>query len=506
MPPMQRLPGDPNPTSKERKSAALPRGNTVMKAEWKIRSYTSEEIAQITGGILVPGTAGSCPVTGICTDSREVVPGMLFCAIAGERTDGHLYIDTACGAGAACVLAQRAAENCPVDTVVVPDTVRAIGDLAGYYRDQSSIRVIAITGSVGKTTTKEFIAAVASAGYRTHKTEGNHNNDLGLSMTLFTLSPEDQVSVLEMGMSNAGEIARLSELAKPDVAVITNIGTSHMESLGSRENICRAKLEIVTGMREGGILLYNGDEPLLVDGASAAFSSLRSFSVDGRDGHYRAVNIRQTGDGMLYDLISDDKVLTNVRIPTLGRHNVYNSLAAYAVGDLLGLDEDTIRRGLLAFHGADRRQKIYEIGDITVIDDCYNASPESMRAALDVLTAVAASKGQRATALLGDMLELGEYSRLMHDQVGQYAAEKRVSHLFCYGKMADVVAEAAIKHGIRADNVCVSLDTKDPATMADMILSAIQPGDVLLVKASRGVAAENVIECLKSHFERQEKK
>lgn len=477
-----------------------------MKAQWKIRSYTSEEIARITGGILVPGTAESRPVTGICTDSREVEPGMLFCAIVGERTDGHLYIDTACRAGAACILAQNAVEDCSADTVVVPDTVRAIGELAGHYRDQAPVRAVAVTGSVGKTTTKEFIAAVAAAGYKTHKTEGNHNNDLGLSMTLFTLAPEDRVSVLEMGMSNAGEIRRLSELAKPDIAVITNIGTSHMESLGSRENICRAKLEIVSGMREGGILLYNGDEPLLVEGAPAVFSGLRSFGAESHAGDYRAVNIRQSGEEMLFDLISGGKVLTNVRIPTLGRHNVYNALAAYAVGDLLGLDEDTVRRGLLNFHGADRRQKIYRLGDITVIDDCYNASPESMRAALDVLSSVAAVKGQRATALLGDMLELGEYSRLMHDQVGQYAAEKQLSRLFCYGKMADAVAEAAIKHGIRAENVFVSLDTKDPDTMADMILSAIQPGDVLLVKASRGVAAENVIERLRTHFERKERK
>lgn len=477
-----------------------------MKAEWKIRSYTSEEIARITGGLLVPGTAGSRPVSGICTDSREVEPGMLFCAIVGERTDGHLYIDTACRAGASCILAQNMVEDCPVDIVVVSDTVRAIGELAGHYREQAPVRVIAITGSVGKTTTKEFIAAVAAAGYRTHKTQGNHNNDLGMSMTLFTLSPEDQISVLEMGMSNAGEIRRLSELAKPDIAVITNIGTSHMESLGSRENICRAKLEIVAGMREGGILLYNGDEPLLVEGAPGEFSSLRSFGTESHAGDYRAVNIRQSGEGMLFDLISGGKVLTNVAIPTLGRHNVYNALAAYAVGELLGLEEDRIRRGLLNFHGADRRQKIYALGDITVIDDCYNASPESMRAALDVLSAVAASKGQRAAALLGDMLELGEYSRLMHDQVGQYAAEKKVGHLFCYGKMADVVAEAAIKRGIRAENVFVSLDTKDPDGMADMILSVLQPGDVLLVKASRGVAAENVIDCLRTHFDRRAKK
>lgn len=477
-----------------------------MKAELTVRTYTAEEIAAITGGTLVPGTAGGATVTGVCTDSREVKPGMLFCAIVGERTDGHLYIGTACEAGAACILAQRAEENCPADTVVVPDTVRAIGELAGHYRDQSGVRVVAITGSVGKTTTKEFIAAVAAAGYKTHKTEGNHNNDLGMSMTLFTLTPEDRVSVLEMGMSNAGEIRRLSELAKPDIAVITNIGTSHMASLGSRENICLAKLEIVAGMRPGGILLYNGDEPLLRERAPGAFSAVSTFTLDSPEGDYRAVNARHSGDGMLFDLICRDTVLTNIRIPTLGRHNVSNALAAYAVGTLLGLDEDTIRRGLLAFCGADRRQKMYTVGDITVIDDCYNASPESMRAALDVLAAVASSGGHRPAALLGDMLELGEYSHLMHDQVGQYAAQTKISHLFCYGMMADVVAEAAIKHGIRAENVFVCLDTGNPGAMADMITSALKPGDVLLVKASRGVAAENVIECLRANYSREGKK
>ena len=477
-----------------------------MKAELTIRSYTSGEIARITGGVLVPGTAGGAPVTGVCTDSREAAPGMLFCAIVGERTDGHKYIGTACDAGAACILAQEAAEDCPVDTVVVPDTVRAIGELAGHYRDQAPVRVVAITGSVGKTTTKEFIAAVAAAGYKTHKTEGNHNNDLGMAMTLFTLTPEDQVSVLEMGMSNAGEIRRLSELAKPDIAVITNIGTSHMASLGSRENICLAKLEIVFGMRPDGVLLYNGDEPLLRSRAPMVHPRACTFTIDSPDGEYRAVNARQSGEGMLFDLICEGKVLTNVKIPTLGRHNVSNALAAYAVGTLLGLDEDTVRRGLLAFRGADRRQKMYPVGEITVIDDCYNASPESMRAALDVLSAVASSRGQRAAALLGDMLELGEYSHLMHDQVGQYAAQTKISHLFCYGMMADVVAEAAIKHGIRAENVFVCLDTGTPDVMADMIASALQPGDVLLVKASRGVAAENVIECLKEKYSRKGKK
>ena len=200
---------------------------------------------------------------------------------------------------------------------------------------------------------------------------------------------------------------------------------------------------------------------------------------------------------MVYDLIYSNKAVTNVEVPALGKHNVYNSLAAYAVGVTLGMNDEQIRRGLLSFVGADMRQNVYDVGGITVIDDCYNASPESMRAAIDVLVSMAAKNGTRPAALLGDMLELGEYSRLMHDQLGQYAAQMQVQKLFCYGMMADIVAEAAIKKGIRAENVYVCLDTRDAQGMADMILQTLLPGDILLVKASRAVQAERVIECMK---------
>ena len=199
----------------------------------------------------------------------------------------------------------------------------------------------------------------------------------------------------------------------------------------------------------------------------------------------------------MYDLIYENKAITNIEVPALGKHNVYNSLSAYAVGVILGMTDEQIRKGLKSFVGADRRQKIYEVGGITIIDDCYNASPESMRVAIDVLVSMAAKKETRPAALLGDMLELGEYSRLMHDQLGQYAAQKQVQKLFCYGMMADIIAEAAIKKGIRAENVFVCLDTRDAQGMADMILQALQPGDILLVKASRGIAAERIIECMK---------
>lgn len=473
-----------------------------MKSELKLIAYTPEMIAAVTGGeVIVCGSGSVGAVTNICTDSREACEGSLFCAIPGEKTDGHMYIRQVCEVGASCILAEYVPETvkneCNCTIVQVKQTISAIGDLAADYRSHSHGKVVAVTGSVGKTTTKEFIYSVAAAGFRTHKTEGNHNNELGLSMMLFRLQPEDEISVLEMGMSDFGEIERMSKIARPDLAVVTNIGTSHLASLGTRENICSAKLEIVAGMSSGGTVLLNADEPLLYERASVLPCAVQLMSIGNSYGDYRAVNIRSTKTGMVFDMICHQQVITNLEIPTLGKHNVYNALCAYAVGYLLGLSEDVIRRGLMNFQGAAMRQKIYKLNGITIIEDCYNASPESMNAALDVLASVAAREHGRAAALLGDMLELGDYTRLMHDQLGQYAAQTKVNKLFCYGMMADVVAEAAIKHGIRADNVYVSLNTKDPQTMADMILSALVPGDVLLVKASRAVAAENVIEAMK---------
>ncbi|MCQ2456063.1 MAG: UDP-N-acetylmuramoyl-tripeptide--D-alanyl-D-alanine ligase [Clostridia bacterium] len=474
-----------------------------MNAQLKLRTFTPREIADAVGGELykIGKADGNEKVTSVSTSSSEVTPGAMFCAIKGERVDGADFIPDALSLGAVCVLTTRVPDTDAAGdwcAVVVADVVKALGTLSGFYRDFSTAKFVAITGSVGKTTTKGFVYAVASSVYKTHKTKGNHNNELGLPMTLFELEPDDKVSVIELGMSNLGEIEYMSHLVKPDIAVITNIGTSHLASLGTRENICLAKLEITAGLnRETGIILLNADEPLLLEKVDELPFDVRLMSIKNRVGDYRAMNIRQGDDGITFDMICDNKAITNVEIPIIGRHNVYNALTAYAVGTMLGLQEEDIRRGLLSFEGEAMRQRIYDVGSLTVIDDCYNASPESMRAAIDVLVGTAAKRNKRPIALIGDMLELGDYSRLLHDQIGQYAAQANVAKLFCYGLMSDVVAEAAIKKGIRAENVFVCLDTRDPQTIADMICDAALPGDVLLVKASRGVHAERVIECLK---------
>lgn len=475
-----------------------------MSVELKIKKYTMAEIAEIVGGSLqIFGDADDTPQKYIAIDSRESGEGVVFCAIKGQKVDGNGFIPSSLEAGSRAFICQSIPDaaresGIPFCAVVVEDTVEAMGKLAADYRSLSPAKFIGVTGSVGKTTTKEFISAVVSASFRTHKTQGNYNSLIGLPLTIFGISPTDEVVVLEMGMSDIGEIEKMSKISRPDIAVITNIGTSHLESLGTRENICRAKMEIRKGLADDGVLLLNGDDELLADAAERLQIRPAFFSRHAPYADFRAVNVRQKDNGALFDVLYSGKAVTNVEIPVIGSHNVNNALCAYAVGVMLGMRDDAIERGLRSFVNVDKRQKIYDVGGITVIDDSYNASPESMRAAIDVLASLAAKRGARPAALLGDMLELGKDSKMMHDQIGQYAAKKQVQKLFCFGKSADIIAEAAIKNGVRAENVFVCLDTGDAEIMARMISGALDDGDILLVKASRGIAAENVIEHLKT--------
>ncbi len=475
-----------------------------MSIELKLVAPSVETLCGVIGGTCecIGEIDTAVKVRGLTTSSKEADLNCVFCAIKGERVDGADFIADAVLHGAVCVITTHLPDNARTCgeafcAIIVDDVIDAIGRFAAWYRNHSKAKFVAVTGSVGKTTTKEMIASVAASRFKTHKTRGNYNNELGLPLTIFELAPDDEVSVLEMGMSNIGEIEHMSLIARPDIAIVTNIGTSHLATLGTRENICRAKLEVCAGMTRKGRVILNGDEPLLRRGGLEVQTRVSYMSVYNRNAEYRALNMRTNANGILFDMIYDNRALTNIEVPVHGRHNVYNALGAYAVGTLLGIDDTHIRRGLLDFVGAEMRQSIYELGGLTVIDDCYTASPESMRAALDVLSSIAKGRNARPLALIGDMLELGEYSRLMHDQLGQYIAQVGVKKLFCYGLMSDVIAEAAIKKGLRAENVCVCLDTRDPQTMADMILSLYEDGDVLLVKASRAVHAERVIQCIR---------
>ncbi|MBQ8331542.1 MAG: UDP-N-acetylmuramoyl-tripeptide--D-alanyl-D-alanine ligase [Clostridia bacterium] len=480
-----------------------------MKVNVGCNGLTMTELAQICGGMLccVGGEVNrDMPFRYVCTDSREAEAGSLFVALGGERVDGHDYIGAAVSSGNECVLCERIPDisDKKYVAVVVDDSLKAIGELAKAYDRRLHHRKVAITGSVGKTTTKEFVAAVLAEGFRVHKTEGNYNSTLGMPLSLLSLRNDTEVSVLEMGMSNFGEIEYMSRIAEPDIAIVTNIGSSHMEYLGSRENICHAKMEIVKGLKQGGTLLLNGDEPMLraylTPGVRPIFVGIQS------DCDFRAVNIREGIGRTVFDVCYGGKTVHNVVIPTMGRHNVYAALFAYAVGVRMNLDDQCIIDGLNHYRPVGMRQNIYNIGDITVIEDCYNASPESMRAAINVLESLSGQmRAGRMAAVLGDMYELGENGDRFHEDIGLYFAARGGSMLYTFGQAAEQIAVGAILGGIDPENIYRNGDTKNPWLSGEMLLHSLRAGDTLLVKASRGAAAERILNYLKENADRLRK-
>jgi len=477
-----------------------------MKVNVGCNGLTMTELARICGGMLycVGGELNrDLPFRSVCTDSREATEGTLFVALGGERVDGHDYIAAAVSSGNDCVLCERIPEsvNSKYVAVVVDDSMRAVGELAKAYDRRINHRKVAITGSVGKTTTKEFVAAVLSAGFRVHKTEGNYNSVIGMPISMLSTENDTEVSVLEMGMSNRGEIEYLSKIAEPDIAIVTNIGSSHMEYLGSRENICHAKMEITKGLKTGGTLLLNGDDPMLraylTPGIRPIFVGIDTES------DFRAINIRECIGNTLFDISYNGRIATNVSIPVMGRHNVYAALYAFAVGVRLGLNEETIIEGLNRYRPVGMRQNIYDVGGITVIEVCYNASPESMRAAINVLQSLSSEKkAGRMAAVLGNMYELGNNSDSFHEEVGLYFAKHNGSILYTFGDRAENIARGAILGGLDPERIYRNADTRAPEMTGEMLLHSLRRGDTLLVKASRGAAAERIIDYLKANTDR----
>ena len=478
-----------------------------MKVNVGCNALTMHELANICGGMLcyAGGENRNIPFRSVCTDSREAEKDALFVALGGARVDGHNYINAALSLGGECVLCERIPETITDKkyvALVVSDTLKAIGELAKAYDRRINNKKVAITGSVGKTTTKEFVAAVLSENLRLHKTEGNFNSTLGMPLSLLTMRKDTEVSVLEMGMSNRGEIEYMSRIAEPDIGIITNIGSSHMEYLGSRENICRAKLEIVKGLKSDGVLLLNGDEPLLRN--CEELEGKKYFYVGFSDDcDFRAENVRYDMDMTMFDICHNEHVVKNVAIPMIGKHNVYAAMFAYAVGTNLGLPDDAILHGLNNFRSVGMRQNVYDIGDITIIEDCYNASPESTRAAITVLSQMVKMRGKgRMTALLGDMYELGENERMFHEGIGMEFARRGGSALFTFGQLAETIANGAMLGGMDVENIFRNPDIRNPELSGEMLLHELMPGDTLLVKASRGAAAERVIRYLSENQDR----
>ena len=471
-----------------------------MKIKLGSGRLTANQVAAICNGTLYQvGCDDDALFETVCTDSREADRSSMFVAIRGERTDGHAYIPNVVKAGCRCVLAERV----PLDVkgicvIIVPDPVRAIRAIAEYVKSGIDMQTVGVTGSVGKTTTKEFISAVLSRRFNLYKTAGNFNSTLGMPMSMLELSRSNDAAVFEMGMSGLGEIEYMSRAARPDIAVVTNIGSSHLESLGSRENICRAKLEIASGLQDGGTLLLNGDEPLLRDHYSERYNTVY-FGMNDPACDYYASNVRATAMGMTFDMKAPDGVYSDIEINVAGRHNVYNAMVAFAIGLKMGVAEAEIRRGLVEYRPQGMRQNIYEVNGVTVIEDCYNASPESMNAAIDVLGDTAKAHGGRMIALLGDMRELGSGSAVLHKKVGNYLGNKNADYLFTYGGLSESLADGAIESGMSENHIFRNPETNAEA-VGEQILGLLKAGDVLLVKASRALAAENVLNYVKSRL------
>lgn len=429
----------------------------------------------------------------VTTDSREVLPGMLFIALRGENFDGNQYVKTALEKGASFALAEKAPEGMEDRVVVVPDSLLALGNFAAAYRRTLGLRIVGVTGSVGKTTTKEFIYAVLNERFKTHKTDGNHNNHIGLPMSMLCADDTYEAAVYEMGMNHKREIAYLSSIVRPDVAVITNIGTMHIGNLGSREAICEAKLEILEGLQEDGTVILNGDEPLL-QGVSHAYY----VGENNRNADMNITHIREGENGSAFDLTIRGERVESIVIPTKGRHNVFNAALAYAVGSYFGMGEFEIRRGLMNFRQTGMRQKIYPYGKITVLEDCYNAGPESVTAALQVLADTVKDTDKRSVAVLGEMRELGDYAQKLHRQVGAAAARLGIDRLYVLGEHACDLAEGALTAGMAEHSIMIL--PHEYTLAAERIATECVDGDAVLFKASRALHFETLLEEVKKRL------
>ncbi|MDD4715493.1 MAG: UDP-N-acetylmuramoyl-tripeptide--D-alanyl-D-alanine ligase [Oscillospiraceae bacterium] len=430
-------------------------------------------------------------VSKVNTDSRNIHPGALFVPLIGERFDGHAFIEDALEAGAAGVFTARERDRYLPGKfyIQVSNTQRALRDLASYYRQKFKIRYIGVTGSVGKTTTKDMLAAVLGVKYKVLKTEGNFNNEVGLPLTLLKLNSSHQCAILEMGMSSLGEIDYLSKIVEPDVAVITNIGDSHIEFLGSRENIFKAKCEIFNHMRPGGLAILNGDD-LLLRSLEGALSMETIWCGKGERNAYRALNIQNDGKSHTFCTIETPHMKDNVQIPALGDHMIYPVLMAAAAGEYFGMTTEEILQGISDFSPTKMRMNILHRADnITILDDVYNANPQSMRAAVEVLSQ---TRGKHKIAVLGDMFELGALAPALHRGIGEYLGKKEIDCLVAAGPLAKHIYDAALDAGVPQAYYCATKEEALP-----ILERLLQKDSTFLVKASRGMAFEVLISRLK---------
>jgi UDP-N-acetylmuramoyl-tripeptide--D-alanyl-D-alanine ligase len=454
---------------------------------------TEQEIIQATGGTKL-GVGGQSSYESICTDTRALSPGCLFIALKGERFDGHEFVAEAVRRGAAAAVVERGRASFQSQCLLfeVDNTLKALGDLARFHRRHFKIPVAAITGSSGKTTTKEMVHAILSTRGPALKTEGNLNNEVGVPLTLFRLEPSHVAAVIEMGMNHPGEIGRLTSMVQPDAALITGVHPAHLQGLRSLEGVAAAKGELFRGLKKGATAVVNLDDPLVAAQPRAEGSALLTF------GEAASAQVRiKTVDpvpprGISIILRYRDREYP-VRLSFLGRHNARNAAAAFALALALGYEPEQCARGLERASPYPGRLSLLEAPDgITVLDDTYNANPASMTAALETLadfvrpTSVARGPGRRAVAVIGDMLELGSHEAREHNQLGKQVA--KVAALAAFFGPRSVQAHQAAEMGERAAHF------EDVASLTHWLKPRLHAGDVVLVKASRGMRMERVVQ------------
>ena len=464
-----------------------------------LEQMTLENIAKACGGTYVGDDAlrGS-EITGAVIDSRQVEPGYLYIPIRGERVDGHRFIPDVFEKGALAVLSEEPLENPAGPYIQVASSEQALKDIAEFYRSTLGIKIIGITGSVGKTSTKEMISAVLSQKYNVLKTEGNFNNEIGLPLTILRIRREHEVAVVEMGISEFGEMHRIAKVAKPDICVMTNIGQCHLENLIDRDGVLRAKSEIFDFLKPDGHIVLNGNDDKLitvqeVKGVKPVFYYVEDGTAQKADLQYEvtADAIENKGLRGLNANLHFPEEVCQIHEPIPGVHNVYNACAAACVGRIMGLTNEEICEGIAHAKTIAGRTNLITLGDVLVIDDCYNANPVSMKASLDVL---AQAEG-RKIAVLGDMGELGENEREMHYDVGKYAANTGVDILFCCGTLSEELAKGAQRGHTKV------MYFAEREKLTQTLLNFVEAGDTVLVKASHFMAFPKIVKALEEALE-----
>ena len=450
-----------------------------------MKNMTLKEIAVACGGIYYGDDESYYKeVSSVVIDSRKVEKDCLFIAIRGARVDGHMFIPQTIRDGALCALSEKRIENASYPYILVTSCEQALKDIAEHYRKSLNLKVVGVTGSVGKTSTKEMIASVLGEKYNVLKTAGNFNNEIGLPLTIFNIREEHEVAVLELGISNFGEMERLAKIARPDICVITNIGLCHLENLIDRDGILKAKTEMFDFMQPNAKIILNGDDDKLitvtdVKGQTPMFFGL-STELDAFADNIHTHSLK----GVSCTLHLGDNCIDTM-IPIPGNHMVYNALAGALVGRELGLTAEEIKKGIESLTPVSGRNNMILTDSLLIIDDCYNANPVSTKASIDVLSGAETRK----VAILGDMFELGEDEKELHRQVGVHASEKGIDLVICIGELSKATAAGAEE--LSAGNQVVHFDTK--ADFFTKMNELLHKDDTILVKASHGMEFPEIV-------------